>query len=201
MRLEDYINNVKNPPKKEHKTYLVAWELDSFPKISDKKKELIKAAFRQFDDILFEDAEDRYRREASANAAYQTVDENGTKGLSTIKICDLVTSYDLTQAIPEEEFRASYSKVYKVGSQRYLDVTLHTHFSMEEECMNRYAHLTYCSDGNIFLDHQSAWEIERISVDELGNLLARQCVDLENESYRRRHPNEPRKKGAKIIST
>lgn len=181
MNLDNYINNLKNKPKNEHsKIYFSQFDIDSFDNISDEKKELIRQLYHYLDEDLFRDIFDRYYNDLKEYAYYQSCTDEGVRGLVGVSTCELVGSYDMPVRVSQERFDKQYNKGLKVGSQKYTTVSYMTHYDSNDG-FHSYITIFYFSDGNVFISYNTAYELEKMSVDELGNALASICLQLEKE--------------------
>ena len=193
MRLEDYIDKAKNPVVKKPKIGFAALELDYYDNISSEKKKLIEAVFNHLSKDDYYDVLDRYNKEMAKCAYYQSVSTTGVRGLIRIEICDLYGSYDLTRAIPKDKFFEDYNSRYMIGEQKYKEVKAMTHRDFNDSCFDRYMTLFYTADGGVFLGKDSAEEIEKLSLDKLGDLLANICINDEKDAARRKEFRERNK--------
>lgn len=116
MELRDYIYQYNNPPvqkKKRIRQPVFGTALDLCDVISENKKQLIRDAFYEIGKRHFQDAVERWNQERPEpgynSAFYQTVAEDGRRGVSQIKICNLVGTYDFPERIPAEEFYEDYN--------------------------------------------------------------------------------------------
>ena len=195
MRLEDYINGVKNPPKKpEPEVVFSALDLDSYNTISEAKKSLIKEVFDHLDSESFKSATYRYEHESSEYGYYQSRSNNGLRGLVRILLCYTHGSYDeRLERIPQEKFDREYGRCVKAGSQEYTSIQLLRHHDPEEGT-SYYSDFYFTNDGRVFIGTGTAEFVASLSEEQLGYMLARKCVEMDehrekNRQYRLTHPN------------
>lgn len=192
MELEDYIHRVKNPPKREVPVTFAAIDIDAFDEISSEKKRLFRAVPSQLSSNCFSDVYTEYQNKDSQFSYYQSQSDDGLRGLVAVQICEEVGPYDVLQQISKEKLDYEYGRCVKVGSQRYVHFDITSYKSMEESCLDRHFHAFFTEDGRVFINKASAFEIQKLTVDQLGTLLAHACIDKEEQTarkieYRRAH--------------
>jgi len=187
MKLEDYINNIKNP-RKNIKTDVkyTALDIDSYNFISWEKKELVKAVFPYLADDMFMDIFERYEQENSEYAFYQSRSSGKLDLLIRVKICDVVDNYKNLRAVSREKFDAEYNRCAKTGSQKYADAKVLAYRDPDDGFHDYYMDIYYTDDGKAFVDSTVANAINKMGVNDLGKALARFCIDCEKEKGRSR---------------
>lgn len=194
MRLEHYINRQKNPqPKKEPEVVFYALDIDSFDTISNGKKQLVKEVVSHLDSEQFKDVHYRYEHGTSEYGFYQSESADGLRGLVRIKLGNTRGSYDeRLEKYPRDKFNKEYGRCVKAGSQRYTSIQLLRYHDVEEGT-HYYTQIFFTDDGKAFVDRGGAEFIAGLSEGQLGNALARKCVEIEqqrekNRQYRLNHP-------------
>lgn len=186
MELNDYIRRAKNPPKRELPVTFSAIELDNYKEIPYEKKKLLRAVSSHLSYDSFGDVYSEYRNKKGQYSYYQSQSEDGVRGVVRVTICTLEGSYDIPKPISKEKLDYEYNRCVKVGSQRYIHFDIVTYDSPEEECFDRHLHLFYTEDGGVFISSGGAEEIQRLTVDQLGNILANTCIEQETrDAYAR----------------
>ena len=186
MTLEDYIYNIKNPWKRmEAETKFTAAEIDYYDNISDAKKQLLKEVYPYLNDDMFMDALERYEKELSEYAYYQTYFNKGNRMLIRMKICNLSGSGNSFASVPRESFDSAYNRFEKIGVQKYACVQFLVSRDSFDPHYDNYVKVYYLEDGNVFLDSSVANVIAKMDIHTLGGNLARFCIEHENENEKR----------------
>ena len=182
MKLEDYIEGIKNPKRKmTPEVKYTALDLDSYTFLPLDKKELIKAVFPYLREDMFMDIFERYENEDSEYAFYQTCSEGKINLLLRVKICDLVDNRSRLQAVPRDKFDSEYNRCVKVGSQKYADIKIFPYYNLSQGFSDSYIQIYYTDDGKVFIDSTAANTIKKMDVNDLGKSLAKFCIDCEKE--------------------
>ena len=184
MNLNDYINDIKNPPRRpDLPPTIECYELEAFNELSDEKKELLREVLPYFEKRSFRTALERYEANSSEYAYYQTCSDSGYRALARVKICDFRGNYCYPYPVSAEKFYKEYSKGKKVGSQKYTSFKIQTHYDVDGED-NRYTEVYYTEDGGVFLTTYGAEVFAKMTDDEVGLCLARVCINLEEQAAR-----------------
>ena len=183
MTLEDYIYNIKNPWKRmEVETKFTTAEIDYYDNISDDKKQLLREVYPYLKEDMFMDALERYEKEVSEYAYYQTYFNKGSRMLIRIKICNLSGSEGKFVAVPRESFDKAYNRFEKIGVQKYACAQFLASRDAFDPHYDRYVRVYYLEDGNVFLDSSVANEIAKMDIHTLGRNLARFCIEHEQKN-------------------
>ena len=91
------------------------------------------------------------------------------------------SDYEPSIVISEEEFRDKYNHIFKYGSQEYAIVYMKA-YKYDEDL--GYFNIFYTKDGHVFIDGKTETALAYWSEDEIGDRLARICIN--HEGYARK---------------
>lgn len=177
MNLFSYINKKKNTNKGKDEYKIDNLHIDSYPLINQSKRDLLREMYCYIPTLYFEDVYDRYKNENDNVVHIQTIflEKNNlyTRGLIDININN-------ASILSEKDFKDICDKNRIFGSQKYIEIDLGNNDTSKEYKNNMIIY--FYSDGDIFMNKEVATYISFLKLDDLGDLLASKCIEL-NDYY------------------
>ena len=185
MSLDDYINKIKNPPKYKPEMKFCAMQMGYFDIIPQNKREMIEEVFNHFREDAFKDIRDVYREKEDAGWFFQSESDKGNRGIVSMAIGSRYGTYDENiKPISKEDFDERYNSCRKAGSQNITYIKILTKKDGWDSINDTYMYIFYDSKGKIFIDKYATEIINSWSEDQLGEALARKCIELDKDNER-----------------
>ena len=206
MRIDKYLYEMDHPKKPSHEYDYRFFlnEISYYDSISKDKQELIKSVGEYLSRGTFTNILDLYNnfKEPYEHTGYvQCNYTNGKRFLNPICLVHVVeygTYCDEYGFRSLEEVSEDYNRYNKVGEQFFTKISIVGDISDT----TTYDTLVYCSDGNVFLDRDSAANIAKEPIDLIGVRLAHALKERQASEERMiNNINNPqlRKKGIRNL--
>ncbi len=192
MNLDDYINKIKNPPKYKQELKFCAMKIGYYQSIPESKEKLIRAVHSHFRSDSFKDIRDVYKNEEDTFWYFQSPTSSGDScGIVSMAIGNTSGTYDENiDVIPKADFDELYNSYKKIGSQKIANIRILTKKDGWDSINDKYMTIFYDSDGNIFIDKYATDIINSWGEDKLGEALARECIEIDQQNERVRQHNQ-----------